>query len=206
MDDILIWSGNLKEAFFRVCNVLSLAGKHGMVFCPKKFCFAQEEVEFAGLVIGKDGIWPTEQYKQAILDFPVPPCISGVRSWFGLIYQVDYCFSKSLMMAPFRHLLKPSTNFKWTDELEECFEASKKKIIGLIEDGVKSFDPHLVTCLSPDWCKDGIGWIFQRKTCDCDAVTPICCLNGWRLVLAGGRFTLPAECLAVAVGLEQSKY
>ena len=203
----------MEEAFFRVCNVLSHAGKYGMVFCPKKFCFAEEEVEFAGLVIGKDGIRPTEQYKQAILDFPVPQCISDARSWFGLINQVDYCFSKSLLMAPFRHLLRPSTKFEWTKELEECFAESKKKIIGLIEDGVRSFDPQLVTCLSPDWCKDGIGWILQQKTCECDTISPICCPDGWRLVLAGGRLTLPAEsryaptegeCLAVAVGLEQS--
>ena len=59
-----------------MCNVLSHAGKHGMVFCPKKFNFAKEEVEFAGLMIGLDGIRPTDQYKQAILDFPVPRCIS----------------------------------------------------------------------------------------------------------------------------------
>ena len=72
-----------------------------------------------------------------------------------------------------------------------------------------------MTCPSPDWCKDGIGWILQQKTCECDAITPICCPDGWRLVLAGGRFTLPAEsrysptegeCLAVAVALEQSKF
>ena len=61
---------------------------------------------------------------------------------------MDYCFSKSLSIAPFRHLLKPSTKFEWTDELGECFEESKKKIIGLIEDGVRSFDPQLVTCLT----------------------------------------------------------
>ena len=56
---------------------------------------------------------------------------------------------------------------------------------------------------------------MQQKVCECDAITPICCPDGWRLVLAGGRFTLPAEsrysptegeCLAVAVALEQSKY
>ena len=53
-------------------------------------------------------------------------------------------------MAPFRHLLRPSTKFEWTKELEECFVESKRKIVGLIEDGVRSFDPQLVTCLSPD--------------------------------------------------------
>ena len=103
-------------------------------------------MEFAGLLIGLDEIRPTDQHKQAILDFPVPGCISDARPC-----EVDYCFSKTMLMAPFRHLLKPSTKFEWTEELGECFEKSKKKIIGLIEDGVRSFDPQLVTCLSADW-------------------------------------------------------
>ena len=63
-----------------------------------------------------------------------------------------------------------STKFEWTEELGACFEESKRKII---EDGVRSFDPLLVTWLSPDWCQDGMGWILQQKTC------------AW--------FTLPAE-------------
>ena len=53
-----------------------------MVFCPKKFHFAIEEVEFAGLVIVVDGIRPTDQYKQAILEFPVPRGISDARLLF----------------------------------------------------------------------------------------------------------------------------
>ena len=73
----------------------------------------------------------------------------------------------------------------------------------------------LTTCLSTDFCKTGLGWILQQKTCDCQVISPLCCESGWRLVLAGGRFTIPAEsrysssegeALAVAVGLESSKY
>ena len=55
VDDILSWSDTMEEAFFRIFNVLGHAGKYWMVFCPKKFSFAKDEVEFAGLVIGKDG-------------------------------------------------------------------------------------------------------------------------------------------------------
>ena len=77
------------------------------------------------------------------------------------------------------------------------------------------FDPELVTCLSTDFCKTGLGWILQQKTCKCQVISPLCCDAGWRLVLAGGRFTIPAEtrysptegeALAVAVGLESSRY
>jgi hypothetical protein len=118
-------------------------------------------------------------------------------------------------MAPFRHLLKPSTPFDWSEDLEEAFVASKMEIVRLVEEGVHSFDPTLTTCLSPDFSKTGMGWVLQQKTCTCSVVSPLCCPTGWRLVLAGGRFTIPAEtrysptegeALAVAEGLESSKY
>ena len=99
--------------------------------------------------------------------------------------------------------------------MENAFIQSKKEIIRLVEKGVKQFKPDLTTCLSTDFSKAGLGWILQQKNCKCTAVTPICCKVGWDLVLAGGRFNIPAEgrysptegeALAIAVALENSKY
>ena len=39
----------------------------------------------------------------------------------------------------------------------------------------------------------GLGWILLQKTCDCHVISPRCCHTGWDLVLAGGRFNIPAE-------------
>ena len=118
-------------------------------------------------------------------------------------------------MAPFRGLLKPATKFEWTPALNQAFEDSKVEIVRLVKNGVRMFDPKLVTCLSTDFCQTGLGWFLQQKICKCQEVSPICCNSGWRLVLAGGRFTIPAEtrysptegeALAVVVGLECSRY
>ena len=126
-----------------------------------------------------------------------------------------YAFSKGNIIAPFRELLKPDKKFEWTQEIDEAFEYSKVEIVRLVKNGVKIFDPELVTCLSTDFCKTGLGWILQQKVCNCPVISPVCCSTGWRLVLAGGRFTIPAEsryspvegeALAVAVGLESSRY
>ena len=53
-----------------------------LLFLPMKFAFAQEEVEFAGIVISNVGIKPTKRYIQAIKTFPTPRNIHDVRSWF----------------------------------------------------------------------------------------------------------------------------
>ena len=76
-------------------------------------------------------------------------------------------------MAPFRHLLSQSTTFGWNEDLEAAFKRSKEKIVELIKEGVAAFDMDLITCRSPDYSKEGMGWIIQQKTCKCPDVTPI---------------------------------
>ena len=114
-------------------------------------------------------------------------------------------------MELFRDLLKPSTKFEWTTQLERAFVESKEEIVRLVTDGVKQFKPERVTCLSTDYSNTGLGWILQQKTCKCPIISPRCCNTGWELVLAGGKFNIPAETrysptegesLAVAVALE----
>ena len=41
--------------------------------------------------------------------------------------------------------------------------------------------------------KQGIGFFLMQKWCQCEKLHLSCCPEGWKLVLAGGRFTKPAE-------------
>lgn len=157
VDDIITWSDNIEDAFHRICSLVSHCNKHGLVFNPQKFRFARNEVEFAGFIITNTGLKPAARYTEAIGNFPTPMNITQVRSWYGLVNQVAYCFCKTETMAPFRHLLSPGNVFQWDDKLEEAFVASKAKIVELIQEGVYSFDPDLVTCLSTDYSIDGMG-------------------------------------------------
>ena len=215
VDDIINWTESVEEAFHRICSIISHCNKHGMVFSAAKFKFARREVEFAGFMITDEGIKPVDKYTDSIRNFPTPKNITEVRSWYGLINQVAYCFCKTETMAPFRHLLSPGTEFVWTDELEKSFVASKAKIIELIQEGVYSFDPKLITCLSTDYSKEGMGWMLQQKICSCEKISPTCCPTGWRLVLAGGAFCnqaeknyspIEGEATAIFKGLKDTKY
>ena len=44
----------------------------------------------------------------------------------------------------------------------------------LIKEGVLAIDMDLVTCVSPDYSKEGMGWILQQKTCKCPDINPTC--------------------------------
>jgi hypothetical protein len=103
----------------------------------------------------------------------------------------------------------------WDKTMKTAFKMSKERIIELIVESVASFDVDLVTCLSPDYIKQGMGWILQQKTFSCPEVVPTCCADGWRLMLAGGHFCnqaeqnyspIEGEARAVARGLHDTKY
>merc|ERR1712030_281087 len=138
-----------------------------------------------------------------------------VRAFHGIVNQANYAFCKSDAMQPFRHLLSSSAPFEWTKELSDKFEEAKGAIVDAVKEGVEAFTMDRPTILAVDWSKHGVGYMLLQKTCECEGVeSHTCCQTGWKLILAGGRFTSPAEsryspvegeALAIVEGLEGTK-
>ena len=215
VDDTCMWADSIEEAFYQTCHWLDLCARNGITLNPKKFQFAEDTVEFAGMTVTPTNIKPSMKFLDSIRHFPTPADISGARAWFGLVNQGAYAFSMAKQMKAFRHLLKPSTKFDWTDELDALFHQSKVVVIEEMKEGVRLFEPSRTTCLSTDWSVDGIGFLMKQKYCKCLSKTPTCCQNGWKLCLVGSRFTTPTEsryapiegeALAVAYALHQTRY
>ena len=163
------------------------------------------------------GVRPSRKFLEAIRAFPAPRNLSEARSFFGMVNQVSYAFAMSPYMSAFRHMLRPDTweAFEWNDALKREFEAAKEKIVEAVQDGVSSFDISRPTCLATDWSKQGLGFFLMQKWCECTLLRPDCCQDGWKLILAGGRFTKPAEsryspvegeCLAVSDALFKARH
>ena len=81
----------------------------------------------------------------------------------------------------------------WDENLTALFEESKVVILNAIQEGIRTFKMGSWTCLMPDFCKSGIGYMLMQKKCSCEKITPYCCPSGWQLVMAGSRFTSGAE-------------
>ena len=113
--------------------------------CAKKFQFGLREVNFLGFMVTDDGIKPTPQFINNILNFPAPSNITDVRSWFGAINQISHSFAIISDMEPFHYLLESKVPFQWSPELQTAFEESKREIIKQCEKGVRLFDPKLPT-------------------------------------------------------------
>ena len=131
---------------------------------------------------------------KVILSFPIPRTLTGARLWFGLVNQVAWAYSLGPVMLPFRDLVKRDSHFVLDKSLEDAFEHSKKVIIDLAKKGISTFEKNLLTCLTPDWSKEGIGFLLLQKyyiwTTD---KAPVCCPEDWRLLFADSRFCIDAE-------------
>ena len=78
--------------------------------------------------------------------------------------------------------------------LDDRFEKAKVAIIDAVKEGVETFSMDRDTILAVDWSKHGVGFMLLQKSYQCKAVdNHKCCPTGWKLVLAGGRFTTPTE-------------
>ena len=194
IDDALLYDSGIKEAFFHTFDFLVTCAQNGIVLSKDKFQFCKDTVQFGGLQITPSGVAPSESLLNAILDFPVPKTITDARSWFGLVNQLAWAYSLSPIMLPFRDLVKKESKFIWNQTLEKAFQESKQTIVKLVRKGVSTFDTKRITCLAPDWSKEGMGFLLLQKYCTCPVEkAPVCCPEGWHLVFAGSRFCTDAE-------------
>lgn len=215
VDDTIFYDENLEEHWWRTIDFLSTCGAAGIVLNPDKFQFAQRDVDFAGFKITESKILPLPKYIEAIKSFPTPTSTTDIRSWFGLINRVASYAKLREALTLFRPFLSPKYKFFWSPTLDRAFEESKGVIIDAIHKGVEIFDIQRPTCLRPDWSKEGIGYFLLQKHCKCESTLPDCCTGGWKITLAGSRFlngpeqryaAIEGEALAIAWGLEQTKY
>ena len=82
--------------------------------------------------------------------FPRPENISDMRSFFGMINQVSYAFAMSKAVEPFRHLLRPDSQFIWSPTLQECFDKAKEKIVEAAKEDVRHLEVDKPMCLACD--------------------------------------------------------
>ena len=194
IDDALLYDSSIKEAFYHTFDFLVRCAQNGIVLSKDKFQFCKDTVQFGGLQITSSGVAPSKSMLNAILDFPVPQTITDARSWFGLVNQLAWAYSLGPIMLPFRDLVKKDSKFIWNQTLEEAFQKSKQVIVKLVREGVSTFDTKKITCLAPDWSKEGMGFLLLQKHCTCAIEkAPVCCPEGWHLVFAGSRFCTDAE-------------
>ncbi|KAK3885183.1 hypothetical protein Pcinc_009086 [Petrolisthes cinctipes] len=99
-------------------------------------------------------------------------------------------------MEPFRELLK-KPNGKgeyWDNTLASIFKSTKETIRRLAVEGLRYYDTSCPTIVLTDYSRQGKGFLVMQQYCQCVSwEAPMCCKDGWQLVLCGSRHLTEAE-------------
>ena len=135
----------------------SLKPKHNLTLAKSKIEIGNE-INFAGYIIGENGVKPDPRRVQAITDFKRPIDVTQVRSFLGLANQLGF-FVPDLaqVTTPLCELLRKDVVFQWLPVQEQAFNEAKRILTSNLV--VKPFDPTLKTELLTDAARlGGLGY------------------------------------------------
>ena len=129
INDIMIFTktDNPKEHDKIVLEVLHHLKENDLYVKPEKCTFRTTEVDFLRMIVGKDGIEMDQEKVKAVLNWPAPSNIKGVRSFLGLVnfyrrFIQDYAQVKRSL----NNLLKKDVVFEWKKHNNMCLIHSRK--------------------------------------------------------------------------------
>ena len=205
LDDILIFSKDWDEHLLHLRHVFEKLEKARISLKLSKCEFAKNEIQFLGHIVKDQQLLPDEHNVEAVLKFPIPKDLTGIRGFLGLVghYRrfIPKFADKSMAL---RKLLKKDENFHWGLEQQQAFDELRqvitaKPVLGL-PDFAKPFK------LSTDASNIGISAILSQIDEDGKELYVI----GYRSrALRGAEenySTIEKEMLAIVYGLQKFDY
>ena len=165
VDDVLLQAPTKQELMRKLQITLKCCRKHNLTLSKKKICIG-EEIQFAGYLIGKDGVKPDPRRVEAITNFKRPLDVSQVRSFLGLANQLGFFIPDLAHVTdPLRQLLRKNVAFQWLQVQEDAFQRTKEILTSPLV--VKPYDPSLPTELLTDAARlGGLGYALIQRNQD----------------------------------------
>jgi hypothetical protein len=158
LDDILIYSKNLKEHRQHVRQVLQRLRKAELQIDLKKCEFHVTETKFLGLIITTEGIRMDPEKVRAIQEWDRPQNLTQVQSFLGFCnFYRRFIQGFAKIAKPLTELTKKGTLFKWLAIHQQAFEELKR--IAAQEPMLRHFDRTKEAILeadSSDWALGGV--------------------------------------------------
>jgi len=130
MDDILIYAKEEEEHDRLVKEVLKRLQDNGLAVSPEKCVWKEQEVEFLGYIIGRNGVRMSEGKIKAVLDWETPRSLKEVQSFLGFAnFYRRFIQDYSRIARPLTELTKKEAgrNWEWNPEAEAAFQKLKQQ-------------------------------------------------------------------------------
>src|SRR5882757_4404250 len=165
MDDILIYSADLKHHRKIVREVLSRLQQYDLYLKPEKCEFEKQEMEYLGMIVRPGEVQMDPGKVAAVRDWAVPMSIREVRAFVGFAnFYRRYIKGFSEIARPLHDLTKKDVSFFWHKEQQFAFE----EIIRMFCEApiLKVYDPSYPTRVEVDASGFATGGILTQKHLD----------------------------------------
>ena len=162
LDDIIITGGNSAEHLSNLQHVFQRIKEYGFRLNKEKCKFLQDQVEYLGFLVNKEGVHTSPTKVQAILDMPEPSNVSQLRSYLGMVNHYGKFIPKlTERLFPFYRLLRNEVAWQWDARCDEAFASIKKCLSSPI--ALAHYDPTLPLVLAADASSIGVGAVIYHR-------------------------------------------
>ncbi|KAJ9550331.1 hypothetical protein OSB04_014376 [Centaurea solstitialis] len=160
-DDILVYSPTWEQHLLDLSLTLATLVTHQFVVNRKKCSFGQMSVEYLGHIIDGEGVSMDPKKIQAVLEWPTPRQVKGVRGFLGLTgYYRKFVRNYGAIAKPLTDITKKN-NFHWDEDTQQAFDRLKHAITSAPVLALPDFSaPFVVEC---DASGRGIGAVLMQQ-------------------------------------------
>ena len=162
-DDMLIYGTTQLEHDFALARILQRLDDLGLTLVRPKCLFSRPQVIFFGMMFSAEGMSPTEDRVQALMEASIPRSVQEIRPFLGMAnFSAPFIASYATMTAPLRELTRKNASFRWTQVEQNAFDQIKH---ALRSDTVMAyFDADRETQVIVDGSKkDGVASILTLR-------------------------------------------
>ena len=113
-----------------MATVFDRIREDGLKLKPTKCQFLQDQVQYLGHIVTREGIAADPSKTAVIKEWPVPTCTKEVQCFLGFAgYYRRFVHRFPELARPLHRLTEKNQPFKWSDECQAAFEHLKKYLL-----------------------------------------------------------------------------
>ena len=162
IDDILM-SGVDEEGHLKnLASVLKILSNRGLTLNKSKCSFYQQEVEYLGFILDKNGLRMNTEKVKAIIEAPLPTNVTELQSFLGGInYYSKFIPNMASITSPLYELLWKEVLWSWTNKQQIAFTKLKQKLTKVPI--LMVYDKQLPIKLVCDASSYGVGAVLSHR-------------------------------------------
>ena len=161
LDDVIIFGRTFEEHTSRVSKVLTRIQQANLKLKVEKCDMFQEEVEFLGHIVSKEGVKPNPTNIAKVVQWKEPETVTQVRQFLGLCsYYRRFVKGFSTIAKPLTELTKKEAELVWNVSCQEAFDTLKSHLTSAQVMGYPTETGEFI--LDTDASNFGIGAVLSQ--------------------------------------------